>query len=99
MTPARRHMDLVSQAGCVVGNRHGNCEGRVEVHHVAEGSGLRSDYSTAGLCTGHHTGAAGLHCLGVKRFCSLYRVPGETEYGLLVWVNEDIAKLRVRLAA
>jgi len=96
LSPAQRHMELVAQVGCVVGNRHGGCVGRVEVHHVAEGSGLRSDFSTAGLCTGHHTGPGGLHQLGAKRFCSLYRVPGETEYGLLVWVNEDISRKKLR---
>lgn len=95
MSPAKRHMDLVARAGCVVGNRHGNCEGPEEVHHIAEGSGLRSDFSVVCLCRGHHTGKAGFHYLGTKRFCSLYRVPGESEYGLLVWANEDIAKLRV----
>lgn len=26
--------------------------------------------------------------MGWKRFCAAYRVPGETEYGLLVWTNE-----------
>lgn len=30
--------------------------------------------------------------MGVKKFCAAYRVPWENEYGLLVWVNEDLAK-------
>jgi hypothetical protein len=89
----KRHMQAVAEAGCVVGNRGlGQCEGRVEVHHVAEGSGLRSDFSVAGLCSEHHRGGSGLHGLGTKAFCRLYRLPGETEYGLLVWANEDMAK-------
>lgn len=88
-------MDLVARAGCVVGNRgFGGCEGKVDVHHVAEGSGLRSDFATVGLCQMHHTGPAGLHGMGTKRFVTLYRPPGESEYGLLVWANEDIARLR-----
>lgn len=57
----------------------------------AEGSGLRSDFSVAPLCPEHHQGASGLHGLGVKKFCRVYRPPGESEYGLLVWTNEDVA--------
>lgn len=88
-------MGKVAAAGCVVGNRQlGPCEGRVEVHHVAEGSGVRSDFGTAGLCESHHRGPAGLHGMGVKAFCRLYRVPGESEYGLLIWSAEDMARLK-----
>lgn len=89
---AKRHMAKVAAAGCVVGRRVGGCDGRVEVHHVAKGSGLRSDFAVAGLCSEHHRGRSGIHGLGVKGFCMLYRLPGETEYGLLVWVNEDLAR-------
>ena len=93
MTPAQRHMGKVAAAGCVIGNRKlGQCEGRTEVHHVAEGSGPRSDFGTAGLCEGHHRGPAGLHGLGARAFCRLYRLPGESEYGLLVWTAEDIER-------
>lgn len=95
MSKAKRHMDLVARAGCVVGNRElGQCAGKLDVHHVAEGSGLRSDFATVGLCQEHHTGPAGLHGMGTKAFIRLYRPPGESEYGLLVWANEDIARLR-----
>lgn len=95
MTPAKKHMSLVAQAGCVLGNRGLHvCEGHVEVHHVAEGSGLRSDFAIAGLCTAGHRGPAGLHGMGTKAFIRLYRPPGETEYGLLVWSNEDVARIR-----
>jgi hypothetical protein len=98
MSPAKRHMGKVASAGCVVGNRGlDSCGGVVEVHHVAEGSGKRSDFSTVGLCTKHHDGqkaGSGFHGMGTERFCKLFRVPGESEYGLLVWANEDIAKLR-----
>jgi hypothetical protein len=54
---------------------------------------------TVGLCTEHHTGASGFHGLRAERFCKLYRVPWEKEEGLLVWANEDIARLRVALGA
>jgi hypothetical protein len=76
---------------CVVGKRHGGCEGKVELHHVAEGSGLRHDYSLVPLCHEHHTGQAGLHGMGSKNFLRIYRPPGESEYGLLVWLLEDLA--------
>lgn len=92
---SRRHMDLVARAGCVLGNRgFSTCGGSLELHHVAEGSGLRSDFATVGLCTNHHTGPAGLHGMGTKAFIRLYRPPGDSEYGLLVWANEDMAKLK-----
>ena len=85
-------MQKVAQNGCVVCRRMGYRDVPAEVHHVAEGSGLRSDFAVAGLCPEHHRGQSGLHGMGVKAFLKLYRVPGETEYGLLVWVNEDLAK-------
>ena len=91
----KRHMQRVAEAGCVVGNRGlGECAGRVEVHHVAEGSGLRSDFSVAPLCQEHHQGKSGLHGMGTKAFIRLYRPPGDSEFGLLVWANEDMAKKR-----
>lgn len=94
-------MALVARAGCVLGNRQLHvCEFRpgqedkIDVHHVAEGSGLRSDFGTVGLCWGGHQGPAGLHGMGTKAFIRLYRPPGESEYGLIIWANEDIARLR-----
>jgi hypothetical protein len=97
MTPAQRHMELVARAGCVLCNRgHSGGGGRITVHHIATGSGKRSDFATVGLCEEHHQGTEGFHG-GMKIFCRIYRPPGETEWGLLAWVNEDIAKLRVRV--
>lgn len=93
VTPAKRHMARVVAAGCCIGNRGlGACAGRVTIHHVAEGSGLRSDFAVAGLCEEHHQGQSGLHGMGTKAFIRLYRLPGESEYGLLVWTAEDITK-------
>lgn len=93
MSPAARHKDRVARLGCVI------CQLRLdlpnvpaELHHVAEGSGERSDYAVAPLCTEHHRGRAGFHTLGTRRFCMLYRIPGETEWGLLVLTNELLAK-------
>lgn len=86
-------MGLIARLPCVVCKRIGTEPGPVEVHHVAEGSGLRSDFAVAPLCTEHHRGASGLHGLGAKAFCRLYRTPGETEYGLLVWTAEELEAL------
>jgi hypothetical protein len=75
------------------------CAGRVEVHHIAVGSGKRSDYAVVGLCSKHHddnrTGT-GFHGMGTRTFCQVFRVPGEIEHGLLVWCNEDCSKLKAR---
>lgn len=88
-----KHLGNVASAGCVIGNRKlGQCSGRLELHHVAEGSGERSDYATVGLCEEHHRGQSGIHGLGSKAFLRLYKLP--TEYHLLIWANEDIAKRR-----
>lgn len=96
-------MGFVASLGCVVCRRLGLGTVPAQVHHVAEGTGLRSDFSVAPLCEEHHdpmrTGS-GFHGMGVKQFCKLFRVPGESEYGLLVWLCEDIAKAQqVRFAA
>jgi hypothetical protein len=96
MSPAKRHMARVAAAGCALGNRRlHQCEdfpgqeGKIHVHHIAEGSGVRSDFATVGLCWGGHQGQAGIHGMGVRAFCRLYRPPGECEWGLLAWANED----------
>ena len=90
-----RYMGEIASLGCVVCRRHGATGTAVEVHHVAEGSGSRSDFATVPLCSEHHRGGAGLHGMGTKAFCALYRPPGDTEWGLLVWVNEDRQRFKV----
>jgi hypothetical protein len=60
----------LSQLICVVGRRHGGCSGGLNLHHVAEGSGLRSDWALVPLCHGHHdlkTLAAALRA-GVRQY-------------------------------
>ncbi len=101
MTPAQRWMGQVASTGCVI-CRLRCCRGMVpgQVHHVAEGSGLRSDYATACLCEEHHDNhrtGSGFHGMGTERFCKIFRVPGESEYGLLVMQAEVIAKFGGRL--
>ena len=94
----KRHMERVSAAGCVLGNRglH-QCEHRGQprttVHHVAAGTSERSDFATVGLCWGGHQGPGGLHALQPEAFCRVYGVPWGKEEGLLVWAIEDLNKL------
>ena len=86
-----RHMDRVAKLGCCICKRFRRESGPVEIHHIAEGSGVRSDFMVAALCAEHHRGVTGLHGMGPKAFLRFYRPPGESEYGLLGWVNEDLA--------
>lgn len=93
MTKAEEnHMEHVAAVGCVVCRRLYGHYVPCELHHVAEGSGLRSNFAVAGLCHEHHQGASGLHGMSARTFVRTYRVPGESEYGLLVWQNEDLAR-------
>ena len=83
----QRHMDMVAGIGCVIcAERLGLRGVPAEIHHVAEGSGKRSDFATAGLCREHHQGATGVHGAGVKAFCRMWKLSGEHE--LLVLVNK-----------
>ena len=94
VSPSKLHRDFIARLGCVVGKRGFTCAGGVQLHHVAEGSGLRSDWALVPLCHEHHEGQAGLHGMGPKAFIRLYRPPGDSEYGLLVWMLEDMALVR-----
>lgn len=79
---------FLARLPCVVCPRSGEAgDGPLQIHHVAEGSGLRSHFSCVRLCKHHHDF---FHARPVQ-FLKIYRVPGETEYGLLVWQMEDIA--------
>lgn len=96
-------MGLVASVGCVVCRRNLPTGLPPEVHHIAKGSGLRSHFAVACLCGnqidgGHHRGAAvGFHGMGEDAFCRLFRPPGDTEWGLLVWTIEDLCvMLRAR---
>ena len=86
------HVERVAALGCCICRRLGRGYVPAPVHHVAEGSGLRSWFAVAPLCEEHHTGQSGFHKRG-KAFLAQFRVPGESEYGLLVMVNEDLAKV------
>lgn len=91
----RYYMGLVARLGCVVCTRLGHGHVPAQVHHVAEVSGVRSHFSVAPLCPEHHDdqrAGTGFHGMGTERFCKLFRVPGEREWGLLVWTAEDLAQ-------
>lgn len=94
MTAARLHMSRVAALGCLICRRLGYGHVPAQLHHVASGSGLRSDFAVAPLCEEHHEGSSGIHGMGVKAFVRAYKLPGETEYGLLIWVNQDLASVR-----
>lgn len=89
---AERWMAEVVELGCLVCRRLGQPNVPAELHHVAEGSGQRSDFAVVPLCQEHHRGKAGFHGMGERAFCAIYRPPGLREWGMLVWVNEDLAK-------
>lgn len=94
---AKRHKDRVASLGCLICRRPYGTYVPAQLLHIAEGSGKRSDFAVAPLCgpeyedhhDGRQTGGAGFHRMG-KQFLILYRVPGETEWGLLQWVFEDM---------
>lgn len=92
----RYHVQRVALLPCCVCKRfvatNENCGRKLDIHHVAEGSGLRSWFSIARLCEEHHVGSLGFHTRG-RGFIMQYRPPGEREEGLLVWTNEDLAEL------
>lgn len=90
------HMELIASLGCLICWRIHGCYSPAQLHHVAEGSALRSNFAVAPLCESHHTGPQGIHGMGTKTFIRAYRLPGESEYGLLVWTFEALAKQRVQ---
>lgn len=92
MTPEKFHMGRVAQTGCVVCRRLGHGWVPGQVHHIAEGSSLRSDFATVCLCPEHHIGGLSVH-KGTDRFLQVHRVPWNKEEGLLVMQNEDLALL------
>ncbi len=90
MSHLDRHYETVASLGCLVCKRLGRGYVPAQLHHVAEGSGKRDDFGTVPLCEAHHRGPAGIHGMGVRAFCALYRPPGECEHGLLVWLLTDL---------
>lgn len=86
MTKAeQRHHDIVRGLGCVICREFFSARTPSSIHHIAEGSGVRSEYMVAPLCHEHHQGKGGFHS-EPKTFLRLYRLP--TEYHLLLLVNK-----------
>jgi hypothetical protein len=78
---AKKYMGAVASTGCVICREFEGIKSPAQVHHIAEGSAPRSDYLTVALCPDHHTGSVGVHGMGVKKFCNLFRL--NNEYHLL----------------
>ena len=74
---SKHHMDKVASTGCVICREFQDLHTPGQVHHIADGSNPRSDFMTACLCEEHHKGSVGLHGIGVKTFCRLFRLPNE----------------------
>jgi hypothetical protein len=89
----KKHLDLVSQLGCIVCARIGYPGTPAEIHHPRKGVGLAlraSHYDAIPLCPEHHRGQTGVHGLGTKGFAKHY---GFDESDLL----EDTKKLLPKL--
>jgi hypothetical protein len=91
-----RFMAHVSRLKCVICWKFPDLDTGLptEVHHLGEGSSRQNNWLVAPLCGsrsdgGHHRGGAGLHGMGSKGFCALYKMPHGNEYGLIAWLNEQ----------
>lgn len=81
------HKSIVAGLGCVITRRDTGEVVPCEVHHIAEGSGKRSNFMVAGLTTDlHRTPGLGIHGMGVKSWLMRHDLP--TEYHLLELVNK-----------
>ena len=94
MNALASHRSRIAALGCLLCRRGHPGTSGVELHHCAEQSGKRDPWALVPLCAEHHRGSSGLHGMGVKAFCGLYRPPGDNEYGLLIWLIEAMAKER-----
>ena len=81
----QKYRSIVAGLGCVICREFLNEHTEPCLHHIAQGSGLRSEYFICGLCPEHHTGASGFHS-SPRNFLRLYKLP--TEYHLLELVNK-----------
>ena len=64
----RDHMGRVAELGCLI------CRRPAQVHHVRGGGMGRksSNYDTFPLCFHHHTGAEGIHTIGIMTWEDRY---------------------------
>jgi len=71
----KKHLDLLSQLGCIVCARLGYGATPAEIHHPRKGTGLAlraSHYDAIPLCLEHHRGQSGVHGMGTKGFAKHY---------------------------
>lgn len=94
MTPLKRWELDLRTIGCVICRRMGYPGSPASLHHISEGSSVRSEWLKVPLCREHHQGANGLHGMSARTFIKVHRLPGESEYGLLAFAIEDVAKMR-----
>jgi len=90
----KKHLDLLSQLGCVVCSRLGYGATPAEIHHPRKGTGLAlraSHYDAIPLCVEHHRGQTGVHGLGTKGFAKQY---GLDESELLAYTQELLSELK-----
>lgn len=91
MSNKKRFMAAAASVNCVICRKFFDVRTPAELHHIGEGSGLRSDYMVAALCVHHHRiGESSLHGAGVKAFCRMFGLP--SEYHLLELQNEFMSK-------
>jgi hypothetical protein len=90
--PEKRHHAILRRLGCVICREFYHAITPPSIHHIAEGSGLRSEWMTAPLCYDHHQGPEGFHS-APKVFLRVYRLP--TEYHLLLLVNKFRAEDKI----
>ena len=91
MSALERHEKRIRALGCMVCRRVHGVMTPAALHHVAEGSGLRSPWAQVPLCAEHHQGGTGFHA-GPKQFLGQFRPPGDQEWGMLIWLIEDMAR-------
>ena len=91
----KKHLDLLSQLGCVVCAKLGYGATPAEIHHPrtkARGIGLKSShYDAIPLCPEHHRGQTGVHGMGTKGFAKHY---GFDESDLLETTKLLLEKLK-----
>jgi len=86
-----KHRSRLASVGCVACRRLTGQVTPAILHHVATGSSKRDPWALVPLCPGHHIGTFSIH-KSPQAFLRVLKVPGETEWGLLAWAIEDLAR-------
>ena len=83
---------IIANLGCVICREYLGEITEPQLHHIAQGSGRRSEFMICPLCPEHHTGAGGFHS-SPRSFLRLYKLP--TEFHLLALVNKFRAEDKI----